>query len=138
LYNPAYTSWLSVDFYQPLMNGSGRAFTKRFVSVAENNRRALYLAFIGDLSTALQGGAGTYIDFLAARERQRVAERALALAGTIHQSTQQRIDAGTLAPSDLITAQLQVATARRDLIIAQTNRQLLEVRVKSLITKAIG
>ena len=138
LYNPAYTSWFSLDFYQPLMNGSGRAITKRFQSVAENNRRSLYLAFIGDLTAALQGAAGTYIDFLASRERQRVAERALALAETIHRSTQQRIEVGTMAPSDLITAELQVATARRDLIIAQTNTQLLEVRLKSLITKAIG
>src|SRR5207253_4239883 len=72
------------------------------------------------------------------RERQRVAERALTLAETILQSTRQRIEVGTMAPSDLITAELQVATARRDLIIAQTNTQLLEVRLKSLMTKAIG
>ena len=98
------------------MNGSGRAITKRFQSVAENNRRSLYLAFIGDLTAALQGAAGTYIDFLASRERQRVAERALALAETIHRSTQQRIEVGTMAPSDLITAELQVATARRDVV----------------------
>jgi len=120
------------------MNGPGRAITKRFENVAQNNRRALYLAFVGDLSTSLQGAAGIYLDFLASRERQRVAEQALTLAETIHRSTQQRIEVGTMAPSDLITAELQVATARRDLIIAQTTSQLLEVRLKSLITKAIG
>ena len=138
LFNPAYTSFFSLDLYQPLMNGSGRAITKRFENVAQNNRRALYLAFVGDLSTSLQGAAGIYLDFLASRERQRVAEQALTLAETIHRSTQQRIEVGTMAPSDLTTAELQVATARRDLIIAQTNTQLLEVRLKSLITKAIG
>ena len=137
LYNPAFTSFFSLDIYQPLMNGSGRAITRRFVSVAENNRRSLYLAFVGDLTTALSGAAGTYLDFLASRERQRVAEQALALAETIHQSTRQRIEIGTMAQSDLIVAELQVATARRDLIIAETNTQLLEVRLKSLITKAI-
>src|SRR5438093_12042483 len=138
LFNPAYTSFFSLDLYQPLMNGSGRAITNRFENVAQNNRRALYLAFVGDLSTSLQGAAGVYLDFLASRERQRVAEQALTLAETIHRSTQQRIEVGTMAPSDLITAELQVATARRDLIIAQTTSQLLEVRLKSLITKAIG
>ena len=138
LFNPAYTSFFSVDFYQPLLNGAGRAFTKRFVSVAENDRRIAYQAFHGDLGTVLVAAADTYLDFLASRERQRLAERALALAETIHQSTQQRIEIGSLAPSDLVTAQLQVATSRRDLIVAQTNTQLLEVRLKSLITKAIG
>ncbi len=138
LYNPAFTSFFSFDVYQPLLNGSGRAFTKRFASVAENDRRILYQAFHGDLGTALTAAANTYLDFLASRERQRVAERAVALAETIHQSTQQRIEIGTLAPSDLVTAELQVATSRRDLIVAQTNTQLLEVRLKSLMTKSIG
>jgi outer membrane protein TolC len=138
LYNPAYTSFFSVDIHHPLLSGSGRAFTKRFVSVAENNRRIAYEAFRGDLATALSTAANTYLDFLASRERQQLADRALALAETIHQSTQQRIEIGSLAPGDLATAELQVATSRRDLIIAQTNTQLLEVRLKSLITKAIG
>src|SRR5207247_8106715 len=92
LFDPAYTSFFSLDVYQPLMNGSGRAFTKRFENVAQNNRRALYLAFIGDLSAALQGAAGVYLDFLASRERQRVVEQSLTLAETIHRSTQQRIE----------------------------------------------
>ena len=138
LYNPAYTSFFSVDVHHPLLSGSGRAFTKRFVSVAENNRRIAYEAFRGDLATALSTAANTYLDFLASLERQQLAERALALAETIRLSTQQRIEIGSLAPADLPTAELQVATSRRDLIIAQTNTQLLEVRLKSLITKAIG
>ena len=137
LFNPAFTSYFSVDFYQPLMNGSGRAITKRFVSVAENNRKSLYQAFHGDLGTTLVAAASTYLDFVAARERERLAERALALARTIHQSTEQRIEIGSLPQSDLITAQAQVATAQRDLIVAQTNTQLLEVRVKTLITKSL-
>jgi outer membrane protein len=137
LYNPAFTSFFSVDFYLPLMNGSGRANTRRFVSVAENNRKSLYQAFHGDIGNTLVAAADTYLDFLAARERERLAERALALARTIHQSTEQRIEVGSLPQSDLITAQAQVATAQRDLIVAQTNTQLLEVRVKSLITKSI-
>src|SRR2546425_1896530 len=53
LFDPAYTSFFSLDFYQPLMNGAGRAFTKRFVSVAENDRRIAYEAFHGDIGTVL-------------------------------------------------------------------------------------
>ena len=122
-YNPAYTSFFSLDVYHPLLNGTGRAFTQRFVAVAEN---------------ALTTAANTYLDFVALREKQRVAERALALAETIHKTTQERIELGKLAASNLITAESQVATTRRDLIVAQTNTQLQEVRVKSLITKMIG
>ena len=137
-YNPAYTSFFSLDVYHPLLNGAGRAFTQRFVAVAENDRRIVHEAFHGDLGNALTTAANTYLDFVALREKQRVAERALALAETIHKTTQERIELGKLAASNLITAESQVATTRRDLIVAQTNTQLQEVRVKSLITKMIG
>jgi outer membrane protein len=137
-YSPAYTSYFGMHVYHPLLNGSGRAITRRFVSLAENVRRMAYEAFAGDLSGTLTGAANAYWDFVALRERQRVAERALTLAQTIYQSTQQRIDVGIMAPSELVTVEAQVASARRDLIIAQTNTQLQEVRLKSLITKVIG
>src|SRR5262252_2841558 len=138
LYNPAYTSYFGLQVYQPLLNGAGRAFTHRFVRVAENDRRIAYEAFAGDLSNTLSGAANAYWDLVALRERQRVAEQALALAQTTYQSTQQRIEGGILARTELVTAELQVASTRRDLIIAQTNAQLQEVRLKSFITKVIG
>src|SRR2546422_5715504 len=137
-YNPAYTSFFSLDVYHPLLNGTGRAFTQRFVAGAANDRRIVHEAFHGELCNALTTAANTYLDFVALREKQRVAERALALAETINKTTQERIELGKLAASDLITAESQVATTRRDLIVAQTNTQLQEVRVKSLITKMIG
>jgi outer membrane protein len=138
LYNPAYTSYFGLQVYQPLLSGFGRAFTHRFVSLAENDRRITYEAFAGDLSNTLSGAANAYWDLVALRERQRVTEQALALAQTTYQSTQQRIEGGILARAELVPAELQVASTRRDLIIAQTNAQLQEVRLKSLITKMIG
>ncbi|HYR45295.1 MAG TPA: TolC family protein [Terriglobia bacterium] len=137
-YNPAYTSFFGMHVYHPLMNGAGRAFTHRFVSLAENDRRFAYISFAGALSNTNSGAANAYWDFVGFRERQRVAEQAVALAEKVYQSTQQRIEIGVLAPTELVTAASQVAASRRDLILAQTNTQLQEVRLKGLITKAIG
>jgi outer membrane protein TolC len=138
LYNPAFTSLFSLTVYHPLMNGAGRAFTQRFVNLAENDRRIASEAFHTDMNNALSDAANAYWDYVALRERQRVAEQALGLAETLHQSTEQRIQIGILAPTDLITAESQVAATRRDLIVAQTNAQLQEVKLKSLITKVIS
>ena len=137
LYNPAFTSLFSLTVYHPLMNGAGRAFTQRFVNLTENDRRIAYEAFHTDMNNTLSDAANAYWDFVALQERKRVAEQALGLAETIDQSTEQRIQIGILAPTDLITAESQVAATRRDLIIAQTNAQLQEVKLKSLITKVI-
>ena len=138
LYNPAFTSYFSVQVHQPLLSGFGRAFTHRFVTLAENDRQFAVVAFEQELANTLASATDAYWDFVAFRERQRVAERALALADTIYQSTEQRMQIGVLASTELITAASRVATTRRDLIIAQTNTQLQEVRLKSLITKTIG
>ena len=138
LYNPGWTSFFSITIYHPLMNGSGRAFNQRFVNLAENDRRIVWEAFHSDLTNALSAAANAYWDFSASREKEKVAEQSLALAETVHESTKQRIAIGALAATELITAEAQVAAGRRDLIIAQTNRQLQEVALKSLITKVAG
>ena len=138
LYNPAFTSFLSIAIYHPLLNGSGRAFNQRFVNLAENDRRIAYEAFHIDLNNTLSAAADAYWDFVALREKQRVAEQALALAERIYNGTKTRIEVGTVAQTDLITAEAQVAATRRDLIIAQTNTQLQEITLKSLITKTNG
>ena len=135
LYNPSWTSFFSFTVYHPLMNGAGRSFTKRFVDLAENDRRIAYEAFHIDLNNALSAAANAYWDFVALKERERVAEQALALAERVYETTKQRIDLGNLASSELITAEAQVAANRRDLIIAQTNTQLQEEELKNFITK---
>ncbi len=138
LYNPAYTSYLGIEVYQPLLNGSGRAFTHRFVNLAENNLQSAYISVATARDGILSAAMTAYWDFVAFRDSERVAERALALNETIYRSTEQRIEIGVQPKSDLITAASQVANSRRDLIIAQTNVQLQEVRLKSLITKVLG
>jgi outer membrane protein TolC len=138
LYNPSWATFFSVTVYHPLMNGAGRAFTKRFVDLAENDRRIAYEAFHVDLTAALSAAANAYWDYAAAREREKVAQQSLSLAERIYDTTKQRIEIGTLASTELITAEAQVAANRRDLIIAQTNTQLQEVELKGFIAKVAG
>jgi hypothetical protein len=138
LYNPAYTSYFGLQVYQPLLNGFGRAFSHRFVDLAENDRRSALLSVEVAMTDALSTAASAYWDFVAFRDTQRVAERVLALDQTMYEAIQQRIEVGVQARIESIAAALQVAASRRDLIIAQTNVRLQEVRLKSLITKVIG
>jgi outer membrane protein TolC len=138
LYNPAYTSYFGFQFYQPLLNGFGRAFTHRFVNLAENDLQSAYLSVGVARDNALNDARTAYWDFVAFRDSQKVAERTVALNETIYRSTQQRIEFGVQSATDLLTAAAQVAASRRDLIIAQTSVQLQEVRLKSLMAKTLG
>jgi outer membrane protein TolC len=138
LYNPGFTSFLSLAVYHPLLNGAGRDYTQRFRNLAENDRRIAYEAFHTDLTNTLSAAANAYWDFGALREKEKLAEQALALAQRTYEGTKQRIELGTVAGNELITAQSQVAARRRDLVVAQTNTQLQEIRIKGLITKMVG
>jgi outer membrane protein TolC len=137
LYSLAYTSFFGLQVYQPLLNGFGRAFTHRFVNLAENDLQAAYLSVAVAQDSTLAVATDAYWDYVAFRDRQRVAERALAINETIYRSTQQRIEIGVQAATELVIAASQVAASRRDLIIAQTNVQLQEVRLKSMMTKVM-
>src|SRR5206468_2928093 len=132
-----FTSFFGLQVYQPLLNGFGRAYTHRFVNLAENDLQAAYLTVAVAMDSILAPATDAYWDFVALRGRQSVAERTLALNQTIYQSTQQRIEFGVQAPTDLLTAAAQVAASRRDLIIAQTNVQLQEVRLKNMMTRVM-
>jgi outer membrane protein TolC len=138
LYNPAFTSYFSLAVYHPLLNGSGSAFNRRFITLAENDRRIAYQSSHTSLNNVLSSAASSYWDFVALRETERVAENALGLAERTYEATRQRIDVGSLPSGELVGAASQVAGARRDLIRAQKNRLLQEMTLKSLITKVIG
>ncbi len=68
-------------------------------------------------------------------ERCVAAEAALGAAKNLAANNQSRLDAGTMAPLDVETALSQAAASQRDLIIAQTNLQNAELRLKVTFSK---
>lgn len=138
LFDPAFTSFFSVAVYQPLLNGFGVALNRRFITVTEVNRKISREAFRQQLNNDLSAAAGLYWDSVALRERLRVAEESIAVTQQLYQNSQRQFEAGALARLDLVQAESQLAANRRDLAIAQTNLQMQEVKVKSVISRTIN
>jgi outer membrane protein TolC len=138
LFNPAFTSFFSVSVYQPLLNGFGVALNRRFITVTENNRKVSREIFSANLNTVLSNAANLYWDFVALQELRRVAEQAVAVSEKLYQDNQREFEAGVLARLDVVQAESQLAANRRDLVNAQTNLQMQEVKLKSVISKNIS
>ena len=138
LFNPAFTSFFSFSVYQPLLNGFGLALNRRFITVTENNRKISREIFSGNLNTILSNAANLYWDFVALQEQRRVAEQAVAVSQKLYEDNQREFEAGVLARLDVVQAESQVAANRRDLVNAQTNVQMQEVKLKSVISKNIS
>jgi outer membrane protein len=137
LFDPAYTSLLSFAIYQPLLNGFGSAFNRRFITVTRNNREISREVFHQQLTQSLADAENLYWDYVALREAVRVAQQAVVLAEKLYGDNQKQLALGALAPLDVVQAESQLASSRRDLVFAQTNLQMQELRVKSALSKNI-
>jgi outer membrane protein len=138
LYNPAFTSFLSIAVYQPLLNGFGRALNRRFITAAETNRKVSRELFRQQLNDVASNAANLYWDLVALQEQVRVAEQSVAVAQKLYDDNVEQAAAGALAPLDVVQTESQLAARRVDLIAAQTNVQMQEARIQAAISKAIG
>jgi outer membrane protein len=138
LFNPAFNGFFSMQFYQPLLNGFGFALTRRFITFTQNNRRIAGEIFRQQLNDALSAAATLYWDFVAMTEQVKVAQQSVAASEKLYEDNQKQVQAGALAQLDLVQAQSQLAASRRDLVIAETNLQLQEARIKATISKVFN
>ncbi|OFW40852.1 MAG: hypothetical protein A3J28_17300 [Acidobacteria bacterium RIFCSPLOWO2_12_FULL_60_22] len=135
LFNPGFASRLNFSVNQQLLNGFGFAVTRRFLKVAENNRKTAREVFRQQAVLAVSNAQNLYWDLAAARERVRAAEQALAVAQRLYEDNRKQAEIGTLAPLDVVGAEAEVAARRRDLIAAQTDQQFKEVQLKNVMSK---
>jgi Outer membrane efflux protein len=110
LFNPALTSFVALQVYQPLLNGFGLALTQRFVTLADNNRKIVREAFHALLDARLSAAANAYWDLVASRAYLRVAEQAVAAAQQQDDEDRQRVRVGVMAPIDVLSADAQLAS----------------------------
>jgi outer membrane protein TolC len=135
LFNPAVISRFAFGFNQPLLNGFGRLPNERFLLVAQNNLRTSEEVFRSQVIATVVAATNAYWDLAAFVENVRVAEQSLAVSRKLYEDNQKQAEIGTLAPLDVVAAEAEVAARERDLVVAQTNLQLQETRLKNLLSK---
>src|SRR3990167_5101400 len=135
LFNPSVISRFAFGFNQPLLNGFGRLPNERFLLVAQNNLRTSEEVFRLQVNTAVVAVTNAYWDLAAFAENVRVAEQSLAVSQKLYEDNKKQAEIGTLAPLDVVVAESEVASRQRDLVVARTNLQLQETRLKNLFSK---
>ena len=138
LFDPSLSSFGAFQVYQPLMNGFGRPFTQRFVTLAENNTKIVREAFHSTLNDRLSTAANAYWDTVALRENLRLAREAVDLAERQRREDLERVDIGTLSPIDELTSESQVAQAQTQLVSAQTAFQQQTALLETFVSREVG
>jgi outer membrane protein TolC len=137
LFNPSVSTNFQLGVNQPVLNGFGKLPYMRNLMIATNNRRTSEETFRLQVIGAIVAVQNTYWDLAALTENVRVAERSLAVSTKLLEDNRRQVEVGTLAPLDVTTAEAEVASRERDLIVAQTSLQLAETRLKNMLSKQV-
>jgi outer membrane protein len=135
LYNPDYTPGFTATISQQMVNGFGFKVNRALIEVAQNEQKIERESFRQQVVTTLVSAENAYWDMIAAQEAVHAAEEAVTVAQRLEDNNRRELRVGLMAPLDVITAQSQVASSQRDLIIAQTNRQYAELQLKNMLSK---
>jgi len=138
LFNPASVTRFALGVNQPLLNGFGRLYNERYILVARNNTTVADEVFRLQVINTIVAVENAYWDLAAYRENVKVAEQALAVAQQLLKDSQIRLEVGTMAPLDVISAESEVASRVRDLTIVKTNLQLQEATLKNMLARKAG
>jgi outer membrane protein TolC len=137
LYNPAIISRFAIGVNQPLLNGFGYLPNKRFMMIASNNLKTSDEILRQQVTATVVQIENAYWNLAAAEQAVLAAQTALDVAKRLDTDTKSRLEIGAVAGIELASTGAAVAVAERDLIVAQTNFQLLEAQVKRLLSKQI-
>jgi len=135
LYNPAFTPGFTASVSQQMLNGFGFKVNRALIEVAQNEQKIERESFRQNVVTALVSAENAYWDLIAAQESVRSTELALSAAEKLANNNRKSFEAGVMSQLDVVTADSQVASSRRDLIVAQTNEQTSELNLKTMLVK---
>jgi len=133
--NPFTTASLGLTLVQPLFRGYGIKMNRRFIRIANNNRKVSDLVFRQQVISTVSGVIRLYYDLVSLNEDVRVKEQTLALAQKLQADNEAQFKAGTLAEIEVVRAQAQVGAAREDLINSQALAREQELILKTVLTR---
>jgi len=116
--NPAYDADLTLSVRQNLLSGFGTAVNQASLNRARIGFDIANLNFKAQALNVIQNTENAYYNLVFAREQLTVRNFSLALANRLHEEAKTRLDTGVAIPLDVLQAQVGVANARRNVLLA--------------------
>jgi len=123
LYNPNYASELKLSLTQPLLKNFGRTVTEQGILFAVKDRQRSLEDLRNQAFTVLAGVRDAYYEVLRSRDELAYRQTSLELAQRVLKENRARVNAGVMAPIDILEAEVGVKQRERDLLDAQRQQQ---------------
>ena len=135
LLNPDYSSSLTVQITQPLLNGFGTLPNRRFILEAKNTLKVGVSQLAQQVISTVTSVSNDYWELVFARENVKVEQTAVAADQQLYDNNKKQLEIGTMAPLDVLTAESQLATDQQGLVQAQSVQLQDETTLLVAITK---
>jgi outer membrane protein TolC len=131
--NPQFTTQLTATITQPLLRDFKIDNTRNQLMTGTITREVTDITLLTRVTNITATTKNAYWDLLAAIRAIEAAKQSLALAEKLIEDNRVRVEVGTLAPMDIISAQAEAATRRQTLTQAEATRRTAELVLKRLI-----
>ena len=131
--NPALNASLTASFVQPLLRNFRVDGTRTQLRVTLINQQISETALRATITRTLANVRNAYWDLVYAIGSAEVAEQSLTLASRLVRDNQARVEVGTLAPLDVLQAQVEEAVRRQTVAQTIAARRTAELALKRLI-----
>ena len=135
LFNPVTTASLGITVTQHLLQGFSIAVNQRQIQIAKNNRELSDLTFKLQVITTVAAVMDLYWDLVTYNENVRVQQQAVATSTKLFEDNQKQVDAGMMAPIEVVRAEAQLATDQQNLTLAETQLLQQETILKNSLSR---
>jgi outer membrane protein TolC len=131
--NPQFTTQLTATITQPLLRDFKIDNNRNQLLTGTITRQVTDITLRTRITNITATTQNAYWDLLAAIRAIEAAKQSLALAEKLIEDNRVRVEVGTLAPMDIVSAQAEAATRRQTLTQAEATRRTAELVLKRLI-----
>jgi outer membrane protein TolC len=131
--NPRYDSGVQMQLLQPLWRNRAIDANRQSILTAEINRRLADVSLRATTINTVANTKNAYWDLVYAIQAVDAAKTSVGLAQKLVDDNRVRVEIGTLAPLDVVTAQAEAAARQQTLVTAIATQQTAEMALKRLI-----
>jgi outer membrane protein TolC len=132
-FNPAFESTWTLSYAQPLLRDFRIDSQRQALQVSLISRDISEVQLRASLINTVSNVRNAYWDFVYATQIVEVQRQSVDLAAKLVEDNTVRVEVGTMAPLDIVSAQAQHATAQQALVTAENQRRTAELALKRLI-----
>ncbi|MHB8093798.1 MAG: TolC family protein [Candidatus Aminicenantales bacterium] len=119
--NPRFGSTLRFNYSQPLLKDFGWKVTRREIILAQNNRDVSEQSLNQTMEDYVFRAKSAYWNLVYSLENLNVRRQSLKLAQDLLDKNKAEVEAGTLPPIEVLTAQADVSTREADILEAEAS-----------------